>query len=150
MDDKIEAFRNKIKRSEDLNDNIQDLTDHLNEFTGASATYVGKITKPIKTGLPEDAFDQDHLLPGAKAQIEFINASKDFDFLVGKILKQEDGVTYDLFREGDQLKQKENIVEATESGLPRHLIVPEVVRNKHMHYFKVPRLGSYLAIKLEY
>mgnify|MGYP006091378023 CR=1 FL=1 len=150
MDAKIENFRNKIKKSDDLNEDIQALTNHLNEFTGASATYIGKIVKPIKTGLAEDANDQDHHLPGAKAQIEITNASAEYEFLIGKILKQEDGVTYDLFREGDQVKQKENIVEATEAGLPKHLIVPEVVRNKDMHFFKVPRLGSYLAIKMEY
>jgi len=34
--------------------------------------------------------------------------------------------------------------------LPRHILVPEVVREPRMHFFKVPRLGSYLAIRLEY
>ena len=101
MDSKIEAFRNKIKKSEDLNEDIQTLTEHLNEFTGASATYVGKINKPIKTGLAEDANDQDHHLPGAKPQIEITNATEEYKFLVGQILKQDQGVTYDLFREGD-------------------------------------------------
>jgi len=33
---------------------------------------------------------------------------------------------------------------------PRHILVPEVVREPRMHFFKVPRLGSYLAIRLEY
>ena len=30
------------------------------------------------------------------------------------------------------------------------MFVPEVVREPRMHFFKVPRLGSYLAVKLEY
>ncbi len=34
--------------------------------------------------------------------------------------------------------------------LPKHLIVGEVVREPKMHFFKVPRLGSYMAIRLEY
>ena len=34
--------------------------------------------------------------------------------------------------------------------MPRHILVPEVVREPRMHFFKVPRLGSYLAIRLEY
>ena len=29
-------------------------------------------------------------------------------------------------------------------------MIKEVVREPRMHYFKVPRLGSYLAIRLEY
>jgi hypothetical protein len=28
--------------------------------------------------------------------------------------------------------------------------VPEVVREPRMHFYKVPKLGSYLAIRLEY
>ena len=32
----------------------------------------------------------------------------------------------------------------------QHKYVPEVVRNPKMHYWKVPRLGSYLAIPMVY
>jgi len=28
--------------------------------------------------------------------------------------------------------------------------VPEIVREPKMHYYRVPKLGSYMAIKLEY
>jgi hypothetical protein len=34
--------------------------------------------------------------------------------------------------------------------VPKHLVVPEVVREPKMHFFKVPKLGSYMAIRLEY
>jgi hypothetical protein len=34
--------------------------------------------------------------------------------------------------------------------LPAYKIVPEVVRDSKIHFFKVPRLGSYMAIRLEY
>lgn len=34
--------------------------------------------------------------------------------------------------------------------LPRHILVPEVVREPRMHFYTVPRLGSYLAVRLEY
>lgn len=37
-----------------------------------------------------------------------------------------------------------------EEILPKYIYVKEVVREPRMHFFKVPRLGSYLAIKLEY
>jgi hypothetical protein len=32
----------------------------------------------------------------------------------------------------------------------KHKYVPEVVRNSTMHFWKVPRLGSYMAIPLVY
>lgn len=34
--------------------------------------------------------------------------------------------------------------------MPKSVYVPDVVRENRMHFFKVPRLGAYLAIKLEY
>ena len=37
-----------------------------------------------------------------------------------------------------------------EEVLPKFMVVPEVVREGKIHFFKVPRLGSYLAIRLEY
>lgn len=34
--------------------------------------------------------------------------------------------------------------------MPQHCFIPEVVRNPKIHYFKVPRLGSYLAVEVKY
>jgi hypothetical protein len=34
--------------------------------------------------------------------------------------------------------------------LPRHILISEIVREPKMHYYDVPKLGSYLAVKLEY
>jgi len=51
-----------------LNDNLQDLVDHISENTGATAVYIGKITKPIKgikDGLAEDDDDTAHFIKGA-------------------------------------------------------------------------------------
>ena len=33
---------------------------------------------------------------------------------------------------------------------PDHILIKEVVREPRIHFFTVPRLGSYLAIKLDY
>lgn len=47
--------------------------------------------------------------------------------------------------EGGDAKPK-----VVEEKLPRHVVVPEVVREPRIHFFKVPRLGSYMAIRCEY
>ena len=62
--------------------------------------------------------------------------------MIGQLLKKEEGVTFDV------LAQKEGQEEDKER--PNHVLIPEVVREPKMHYYQVPRLGSYLAIKLEY
>ena len=37
-----------------------------------------------------------------------------------------------------------------EEKLSRHIMIEEVVEEPRIHFYQVPRLGSYLAIKLEY
>jgi hypothetical protein len=49
--------------------------------------------------------------------------------------------------EGQEPKQ---VVQEVKEKLPRFVLVPEVVRESRMHFFRVPRLGSYLAIRLEF
>jgi len=82
---KRDAFYKKVEDSDDLNDHLQDLVDHIAENTSATAVYVGKVVKPIKgikDGLREDEYDTDHIIKGAKPQIEFLNAApKSYEFL---------------------------------------------------------------------
>jgi len=53
-------------------------------------------------------------------------------------VKEDDG--------GEEAKPEDQ----ADPTLPRHVLVPEVVREPRIHFYQVPRLGSYLAIKLEY
>ena len=72
------------------------------------------------------------------------------DFLYEKTLGKDVGVTYKLFREDQAHAINPIIIDETKDGIPKHIFVPDVVREKEMFYYKYPRLGSYLAIKLEF
>ena len=139
-----------------MSDELDTLVSHLQTNTGSTAVYIGKIVKPIKE-IKDDSNDTEHLDPNAAEQIQFMHASGDHESLVDKILKQEDGITYqELFATPDP--EPEAPVEGEDvdpnapvpEKLPRFILRDEVVREDKMHYFNVPRLGSYLAIKLEY
>lgn len=71
--------------------------------------------------------------------------------IVGKTLKPGEGVTHDVFKE-DIEKANDDLQEAAATGSLltdfKHLYVKEVVREPRMHYWKVPRLRSYLAIPM--
>jgi hypothetical protein len=67
--------------------------------------------------------------------------------LVDQVLKQEQGVTY--ARLFSQATNPAGEVTNPED-MPKHIVIPEVVREPQMHYYRVPKLGSYMAIKLEY
>lgn len=144
---KIKAFNDEVAASDDLADNLQSLVNHLHEFTGATSVYVGKLDKPIRgfsQGLAEDDDDEAHIIPKAETEIQFKHADKDHQFLVDQVLKQQEGVTYQqLFAQPE-----ENEVGSHE--LPKHIVIDEVVREPKMYYYQVPRLGSYMAIKLVY
>ena len=65
--------------------------------------------------------------------------------MVDKILNKGSGLTFDVFQ--DKVDEEGNVIKSDD--LP-HVLVQEVVREPRIHFFKVPRLGSYMAIRLEY
>lgn len=56
----IEKFNMRVTNSKDLTDELQNLVDHLKEFTDSTAVYVGKVTKPIKK-IKESDNDRAHI-----------------------------------------------------------------------------------------
>ena len=97
--------------------------------------------------------------------IKYIHATPDHEFLIGKTLTQSQGLTHDVFKpievkeeEGEAEPQNEENAEAVEDAgpkpvpkeVPHHKYISEVVRESRMHYFKVPKLGSYLAVEVKY
>lgn len=83
--------------------------------------------------------------------------------MVDKILKQDQGLTFDVFKDPEAApveegeKAEEEVTASLKANqkekpevLPRTIYVKEVVREPRMHFYKVPRLGCYMAIRLEY
>lgn len=81
--------------------------------------------------------------------------------MVDKILKQDQGVTFGALFAGDEPEEvpaeEDEVPEGEErppkpvkEKLPKFKLVDEVVRDPKIHYYTVPRLGSYLAVRLEY
>lgn len=92
-----------------------------------------------------------------------MHSTEGHDFLIDKTLKQDEGITYGLFQAdeaGEEEKDGDDDADGDDGEpkaakqakekLPKHILVPEVVREEKIHYYDVPKLGSYLAIKLEY
>lgn len=161
----VESFNSLIKQSTDLSDQLQNLNDHLKVGTKATAAYIGKMIQPKKPITDKDD-DKAHIDSAATPNIHFCYANPEHKFLIDKVLQPGTGVTYDLFNdapaeEGDvpaavepELDEEGNPIPVPEKEpeevLPKFSIVPEVVREGRIHFFKVPKLGSYMAIRLEY
>jgi len=85
--------------------------------------------------------------------------------LIDQTLAADQGLTFDVFKDpevteaepepeavdedGSEIASKKTAKPVAEK-LPHSILIKEVVREPRMHYFKVPRLGSYMAIRLEY
>lgn len=136
-----------IQASSDLNDQLQLLVDHLQQATGATSVYIGKLVSPKKP-IQEADDDEAHVDNESEKILLFQNSDKDHRFMVDSILSKDQGLTFDVFK--DPEVDPEAAPAEEEQDLPRHILVPEVVRDTRIHFYKVPRLGSYLAIKLEY
>ena len=84
--------------------------------------------------------------------------------LVDKTMTNDQGLVFDVFKDPEvEAEEEAPVEEQAEEGegsqkpekekkevLPHRIVVKEVVREKRMHYFDVPRLGSFMAIRLEY
>jgi hypothetical protein len=160
----INSFNNLIDNSQDLGDQLQNLNDHLKVGTKATAVYIGKMVLPKKP-ISDTDNDSAHVSEGAEAQIVYQYSDSEHGFLIDKVLKRDTGVTYDLYNAEEPAEEApaEEEPELDEEGnpipkpakepvevLPKYKIVDEVVREPKIHFFKVPKLGSYIAICLEY
>lgn len=144
-----------------MTDQLQELADFLKDFTKSTAVYIGKLVLPKKK-IQDNDDDRAHIDEEASKIIHFMNATKGHEYLVDAILKQEQGLTFDVFKEDEPTPEEEQPppeeqeegapveVKEPEEVLPKYIYVKEVVREPRMHFFKVPKLGSYIAIRLEY
>lgn len=156
---KMEDFRDKVNTTEDLSDLLQNFSIYLQQFTGATRVYVGKLIKPNKP-IKDDSDDKEHEDPNTTEIIKYIHATPDQQFLIERTLTPEQGLTHEILKrvvkegEGDGEakdggKEDEGCQEPEEPSkpVPQNIFVPEDVREPRMHYFRVPKLGSYLTVQ---
>lgn len=167
----MDSFNDKVNVSDDLVDELGDLVDHLKYFTKATGCYVGKLVKP-KKAITDDDNEKAHIDPEAEEVIKFIHANKDHEFIVDQILTKEQGLSHDVFaveedpepdfteeeqekmaelpeEEQEKLK-KDRVAELVAKRDAQNKYTKEVVREPRMYFFRVPQLGSHLAIELKY
>lgn len=60
-EDKIKSdFFDKLEKSTDLHENLEELTNFLQKNSGATGVYIGKLEYPMRA-IADDAGEQDHL-----------------------------------------------------------------------------------------
>lgn len=94
------AFWAKLNESDDLNDNLTELTNYIHRNINATGVYIGQLEPPMKE-IGDDAGDADHIDAEAPLVLKFKHANKDHeDCMVGAVLTNDIGITHTLFGAG--------------------------------------------------
>ena len=152
----------EIKSCQDFWLGFNHICERLKTLTKATGCYVGIYDRKRRPITEEDDMD-GHLDPSGTKVLRYIGWNNDHNFLDGKYLEANEGVTFDLisskpqgnvlenqqeksFEKKEEIKEKENnIVENIKS-----LIIEDVVNDNRIKFFREPRLGCYIALDLTY
>ena len=177
---KKEEERNKRKKDENnLVKEIEECKDfwlgfnhicqRLKNLSGATGCYLGIYDLKRRQVDPDDD-ETGHIDPSNTKVLRYIGWNDDHNFLEGQYLEQNQGVTFDLIlpqqktqqqggendpnaqeKQANQpiTEQKNEITEEEESQL-QSILIPDVVNESRMKFFREPRLGCYLALDLTY
>lgn len=159
-DDKQSAFFKKVNESDDHEEVLQDLSNYIQEYTQSTSVYVAKLVEE-KNPIELDDDDTAHIKDDAGLYLDIYHASpKGFEFLLRKTIKSSEGVVHSIFQEREETPVEPIDTQAEGEGetepapveepKPQHVLVDEIVREQKLKFFKVPRLGSLLCVRLSY
>jgi hypothetical protein len=101
---------------EDMRDKLDDLAQFIQEFTGpATGVYIGKLERPRKP-IGEADDDKAHVDKEGTKLIRFMYTSKGHEFMKGKLLKADQGITHSVFAEAGNAAAEEAPAEEAEEG----------------------------------
>ena len=178
-EEKIKARKNdeenlmkEIRECKDFWLGFNHICQRLKDLINATGCYIGIYDLKRRSVLEEDD-ETGHIDPSNSKVLRYIGWNDDHNFLDGKCLEQNQGVTFDLILpqqktqpqvEGENNNQNNNqeqkpaeiqqIDEKKEDLNPEDtiqtLLIDDVVNENRMNFFREPRLGCYLALDLTY
>ena len=178
---KEEQINSRKKDEDNLIQEIRDCKDfwlgfnhiceRLKGLINATGCYVG-IYDLKRRPVMEDDDETGHIDPSNSKVLRYIGWNNDHNFLDGKYLEQNQGVTFDLIfpQQKNQQQEGENnpnqnaqeqkppeaqqVNEKKEEMNPedniQSLLIEDVVNENKINFFREPRLGCYLALDLTY
>ena len=140
------------------------ICERLKVLTKSTGCYIGiydQKRRPVK----EDDVIDGHLDPSRTKVLRYISWNDDHNFLEGKCLEPNEGVTFDLItskissniqdnqQEKNEEQKKEEKKEENKNNIEENiktLMIEDVVNDNRIKFFREPRLGCYFALDLTY
>ena len=140
------------------------ICQRLKVLTKSTGCYIGiydQKRRPVK----EDDDIDGHLDPSGTKVLRYISWNDDHNFLEGKCLEPNEGVTFDLItskissniqdnqQEKNEEQKKEEKKEENKNNIDENiktLMIEDVVNDNRIKFFREPRLGCYFTLDLTY
>jgi hypothetical protein len=168
--DDEDSLITEIKSCKDFWLGFNHICQRLKELSKATGCYLG-IYDLKRRQVETDDDETGHIDPSNAKVIRYIGWNDDHNFLEGQFLEQNEGVTFDLIfpqqktqkqegegesnnqeKQGNQtteVQKKEEMPKENGDELPS-ILIPDVVNESRIKFFREPRLGCYLALDLTY
>lgn len=146
-----EDLKSELLQACDVYDLLPKLINHIKDSSFAGAGYVGLLEK-LKRAVTDMDDEKAHIDEEAPLALRYITASNNSGFMVGQILKEEEGqATWSVWKEEEE-EEPQDDEDQTQVKKPRLKIafVEDVVNDPRIKFFDVPKLGSYLAAPVTY
>ena len=154
----------EIKSCKDFWLGFNHICERLKTLTKATGCYIGIYDTKRRPVKEEDDMD-GHLDPSGSKVLRYISWNDDHNFLEGKYLEPNEGITFDLITSKQQGNAQENQQEKTDGKKEeetknekgnikeeniKSLMIEDVVNDNRIKFFREPRLGCYFALDLTY
>ena len=146
-----EDLKSKLLQACDVYDLLPKLINHIKDSSFAAAGYFGLLEK-LKRAVTDLDDEKAHVDEEAPLVLRYINASDNSGFMIGQVLKEEEGqATWSIWKEEEE-EEPQDDEDQTQVNKPRLKIafVEDVVNDPRIKFFDVPKLGSYLAAPVTY
>ena len=138
----VSEFSKRIETYEYLNELlIEEFPEFLCTRRSLTGVYVGNLDFPTKEIDEMDEDENAHLDQTQQKQITYIGCNKGHNFMLGQRLLVEQGVTGEVFKPGQE-------VDGEMKPPAEYFYVKDVVKEPRMVFFRIPKLGAFMAIPL--
>ena len=175
-----EQLREEIRTCEDFEVKLNDICEQLKKITGATGVYISSYDFKRKAIEKITDDENAHIDPDNVKVLRYIHWNQDHDFLHGKYLPKKKGITYSIIKGeeveeegeegaggeeggeevkepppqenagGDEEVEEEDKEEQNKDQPVKMMEIQDVVNTKKIHFFREPRLGSYLFFDIGY
>jgi len=156
--EQIQDMKDKFEKTDQIARELTGLCNFLQKYLDATGVYIGHVER-MKRPITDESDDKAHVDETGTQIIFYVAACNDHKFMVNNMLETEGSITYSVFQpevkeEEQEQEQKEEISEIKEEEVkvkePAYKFIPDVTREPKLKFFRVPRLGCYMAISLKY